>query len=199
MATIAPSTSPAEAVARWARLLSLPDGSRIHARPILPSDRERLAEAARRLSPESRYRRFFSPLSELTEAQLDHLTRIDYVDHFAYLAFLHGGGGETRLGVARYVRDPHRPDQAEVAVTVADEWQGRGVGTALLEALCEVARVNGIQRFVASVLADNAAMRRVLNRAGGHADLAADGVVSVTVDLDDAARRAGSERAERGR
>jgi RimJ/RimL family protein N-acetyltransferase len=176
--------SPTAAVARWARLLTLPDGTRLHVRPILPSDRARLAEAARRLSPESRYRRFFSPLAELSEAQLDHLTQIDYADHFAYVAFLPGAGGDTRLGVARYIRDPKVPDQAEVAVTVADDWQGRGVGTALLEALAEVARANGVHRFVASVLADNLAMRRVFSRYGGHGEFSGDGVVRVVFDLD---------------
>lgn len=177
-------TSAASAVARWARLLTLPDGTRVHVRPILPTDRARLAEAARRLSPESRYRRFFSPLTELSEAQLDHLTRIDYIDHFALVAFLPGAGGDTRLAVARYVRDRDQPDQAEVAVTVADDWQGRGVGTALLEALAEVARANRIRRFVASVLSDNRAMRQVFSHYPGHAEFAGDGVVQVVLDLD---------------
>ena len=189
MAVSTAGLSPAAAVARWARFISLPDGTRVHVRPILASDRDRLAEAARRLSPESRYRRFFSPMPELSPDQLDQLTVLDHVDHFAYVAFLPGPAGETRLAVARYIRDPDRRDRAEVAVTVADEWQGRGVGTALLGALMEVARANGIGDFIASVLVDNAAMRSVFSRYGATTELAGDGVVTVGINLDEAARR----------
>jgi RimJ/RimL family protein N-acetyltransferase len=141
---------------------------RVHAplvvRPIAPQDKEGMAAAFERLSPESRYRRFLSPWDHLTAAQLRYLTEIDHHDHEALVA-IDPRGGEG-VGVARYVRDPERPDTAEVAVAVADDWQGQGVGTDLLRRLADRARDEGIARFTALVLADNTAVRHLLGDLG---------------------------------
>jgi GNAT superfamily N-acetyltransferase len=131
--------------------VELADGSRIFLREVRPGDRGAIRAGFERLSPESRYRRFFAPMSRLSQADLTYLTEVDHHDHEAVLAF-DGDGGP--VGVARYVRvDP--PTEAEVAVAVVDDWQGRGAGTALVERLVERARANGIERFVATVLAEN--------------------------------------------
>ena len=130
---------------------TLADGSTVFLREVLPTDRRAIAEGFDRLSPESRYRRFFTAMSRLSESDLTYLTEVDHHDHEAVLAF-DGDGGP--VGVARYVRG-ERPEEAEVAVAVIDDWQGRGAGTALLERLVERAHENGIERFVASVLAEN--------------------------------------------
>src|SRR4051794_17974634 len=100
----------------------LPDGAKVLVRAIDPDDRDLLAAAFERLSPESRYRRFFSPLQRLSSRQLDHLTRVDHVDHEALLAIDEDAG--DLVGVARYVRTG--PGEAEPAMVVADDWQGRG-------------------------------------------------------------------------
>lgn len=129
----------------------LRDGSFIELREVLPSDKDALASGFARLSPESRYRRFFSSLDRLSATDLAYLTEVDHRDHEAVIAF--DDDGET-VGVARYVRG-EEPDAAEVAVVVVDDWQGKGAGTALLERLTERASENGIERFVALVLQEN--------------------------------------------
>ena len=131
--------------------IELSDGSRIMLREVRPDDRDAIAQGFERMSPESRYRRFFAPMSRLSSADLTYLTEVDHHDHEAVVAFDAGGGP---VGVARYVR-VDSPEEAEVAVAVIDDWQGRGAGTALVERLVERARENGIERFVATVLSEN--------------------------------------------
>jgi RimJ/RimL family protein N-acetyltransferase len=155
----------------------LPD-ERIEIRPIRPDDREALADGLRRLSAESRYRRFFSPLDELSEQQLTYLTEVDHHDHEALVAV--EAGTEQGIGVARFVRSKGDPGVAEVAVAVADDWQGRGIGSELLHRLTERAREEGISRFSGSILEENRPMRelmaevgdvRVIDRAAGTIDV----------------------------
>ena len=143
------------------RTVQLRDGSAIAVRPIEPEDREALARGFERLGPESRYRRFHSPIDRLTEAQLDYLTVVDHVDHEALAAFHEG----EIVGVARYVRTEPGP-RAEVAVTVGDDWQGRGVGRALLDLLTSRAREEGVQTFTAQVLGTNLPMVELLSSLG---------------------------------
>ncbi len=120
-------------------------------RPIEPEDREALAEGFEKLSPESRYRRFFSPVTHLGDQELDYLTQVDHHDHEALVA-VDPKTGEG-VAVARYIRIA--TDVAEPAIVVADDWQQRGVGRVLLEALADRAREEGIRRFLAPVLAGN--------------------------------------------
>lgn len=127
-------------------------GSQIVLREVRSDDKDAIAAGFERLSPESRYRRFFTPMSRLSAADLRYLTEVDHDDHEAVVAFDAEGGP---VGVARYVRRDDRVE-AEVAVAVVDDWQGRGAATALLERLVERAAENGIERFVASVLQENA-------------------------------------------
>jgi GNAT superfamily N-acetyltransferase len=115
---------------------------------------------------------------ELTEEMVRYLTHVDHRDHEAIIA-LDDRTGEG-IGVARYVRLPERPDVAEVAVTVIDDWQGRGLGTLLLEAVSARARAEGIKHFTALILATNEEMIdllmrldpvRVIDRAPGTVEL----------------------------
>lgn len=131
--------------------VTLADGSSITLREVRVDDKAAIAAGFEALSPESRYRRFFSAMNRLSSADLRYLTEVDHDDHEAVLAFDPAGGP---VGVARYVRSETRTE-AEVAVAVVDAWQGRGAATALLERLIERARENGIERFVASVLQEN--------------------------------------------
>jgi RimJ/RimL family protein N-acetyltransferase len=121
-------------------------------RPLRPDDKRRIAQAFERLSPETRYRRFFAPLPRLSEQDLRYLTEVDHHDHEA-LAAVNPENGAI-VGVARYVRSDD-PTEAEVAVVVGDPWQGRGVATALLQRLVARAREEGIDHFVALVMSDN--------------------------------------------
>jgi GNAT superfamily N-acetyltransferase len=159
------------------------DGTRVRIRPIVPKDKERLEAAFHRLSPESRYRRFMTPVDELTPGTLRSLTEIDYVNHFAWVALALDEPGQPGVGVARYVRLAEDPRVAEAAVTVVDDYQGRGLGTLLLQALGAVALENGILRFRGFLLSDNRRMRDLLEPTGAILDFDSAGVLRVDVDL----------------
>ena len=146
----------------WAERLR--DGSEILIRPIRPDDREELAAGVRRLSPESRYRRFFTPTNELSASELSYLTEVDHHDHEALVALEPASG--HGIGVARFVRSADDPEVAEVAVAVADSWQNRGVATALLGRLTQRAREEGVRRFSAEILADNRPMLELIEELG---------------------------------
>lgn len=150
-----------ELVALGARV-ALRDGSHVRVRQGRHSDRELLLHGFERLSPGSRYRRFLAPTPELTEEMVSRLLDVDHHDHEAIIAIEEATG--EGLGVARYVRSPTRPDAAEVAVTVIDDWQGRGLGTLLLELLSARAREEGIRTFTALMLAANQEMMDLLAR-----------------------------------
>jgi RimJ/RimL family protein N-acetyltransferase len=164
----------------WAERLR--DGREIVVRPIQPDDRAELAAGMRRLSPESRYRRFFTPTSELTESQLTYLTEVDHHDHEALVAV--EPGTEHGIGVARFIRSPEDSERAEVAVAVADSWQGQGVATALLDRLAERARAEGVRRFSAEILSDNRPMLELIEEVGPITTKQRDhGSVEVEVEL----------------
>lgn len=144
--------------------VELRDGSTVLVRPISPDDKAALAAGFRRLSAESRRRRFLTPATELTAEDLHYLTEVDHRRHEALVAVDPRSG--DLIGSARYVRVPRERETAEVAVVVADDWQRRGLATALLHALSARARENGIERFRAYVASDNAVVVDALRRAG---------------------------------
>jgi RimJ/RimL family protein N-acetyltransferase len=138
----------------------LRDGSAVLIRPVRRADAALLADGFARLSTRSRRLRFLSPKKELSSAELGYFTDVDHHDHEALGALDHADG--RGVGIARYVRDAADPQAAEIAVTVIDDWQGRGLGTELVAQLSERARSEGIRRFTALVAADNPAMARLL-------------------------------------
>ena len=138
----------------------LRDGSAVVIRQVHSSDAPLLADGFSRLSAESRRRRFLRPKDELSQAELRYFTQVDHHDHEA-LGALDDRTGRG-VGVARYVRHANDPQTAEIAVTVADAWQSRGLGTELLAKLADRARAEGIQRFTVLVAADNAAVAGLL-------------------------------------
>ena len=143
----------------------LRDGGSIHIRAIQPDDKPRLIDHFRRLSQRSVYFRFFGVKKRLTDEELSRFTEPDFVRHVGLVATLREGEGERIIGVGRYMtRDTgHR---AEVAFAVADEHQGRGIGTLLLEHLAPLARANGITEFEAEVLGENNKMLEVFAKSG---------------------------------
>jgi GNAT superfamily N-acetyltransferase len=144
--------------------IQLRDGSRVRIRQGHRTDRDLLVRVFEHLSAESRYRRFLTPMLELDGAALRYLTAIDHHDHEALIAL--DEAGNEAVGVARYVRYPERPDMAEVAVTVVDDWQGRGLGTLLLAAISARAREEGVRTFTALMLAFNGEMMHLLRELG---------------------------------
>lgn len=134
-----------------------------------------------RLSDESRYRRFLRPVTSLSERELTYLTEVDYTNHFAWVAV--DPQDSTRgYGVARYVRDPKDPEVAEVAITVIDDFQGRGLGSVLMRLIVATALHNGIRTFRGWVLGDNIEVLRPLARIGARR-IPDKGVLRVEVDL----------------
>lgn len=144
--------------------VALRDGSRAVVRPVEPGDRELIRHVFSNLSPRSRHWRFLSDAEELSEEDLSYLADVDHHRHEA-LGALDAETGEA-LGVARFTRVPGDREAAEVSVAVVDERQGRGLGTALLEALSERAREEGIRRYVALVSDDNEQMVAALEGVG---------------------------------
>jgi len=138
----------------------LADGVWILIRPIEAGDAQELRWGFERLSAGSRYQRFLAPIAYLTQAQLDFLTRVDHSTHEALVA-VDATTGEG-VGVARFIRDGRDPTRADVALVVADRWQGRGVGTLLAERLAARARTVGVTSFTARMLAGNHTARRLV-------------------------------------
>jgi GNAT superfamily N-acetyltransferase len=145
---------------------ALADGTRVTLRHIRPEDAEELKRGFQRLSPGSRYRRFLVGMSSLSEAQLRYLTEVDGEDHVALVATRDDGGHEVGLGVARFIRVKDDPRVAEAAITVADDVQRRGIGKLLAMALARAAHERGIEHFRGEILADNAAVRQLLEDVG---------------------------------
>src|SRR6266516_2481922 len=144
----------------------LRDGGSIHVRAIRPDDRQRLLDHFQRLSARSVYFRFFGAKRRLTDAELDQFTRLDFAQRVALVATLLEDGEERIIGVGRYAVLPGKPTAAEVAFAVADEHQGRGVGTLLLDHLVRVARAGGVRQFQADVLGENNRMLQVFATSG---------------------------------
>jgi acetyltransferase len=140
------------------------DGTRLTIRPIRPEDATIEQEFVRRLSPESRYFRFMQAVSELTPQMLVRFTQIDYDREMALIAVRENDdGSELQVAVARYTVDPDRKG-CEFALTVADEWQGQGIGYHLMSELMEVGRKHGLQRIHGEVLANNHDMMGLMRR-----------------------------------
>jgi acetyltransferase len=148
-----------------ARRVRLRDGAWVWLRPIRPQDRDIEQAFVRELSAYSRYFRFMEPLSELPPDMLDKFTQVDYRRDMALIALSDEGGVEKQIGVARYVRNSDQTS-CEFAVVVADAWQGKGVGTALMQALMEAARESGIRSMEGVVLASNVAMLQLMTHLG---------------------------------
>jgi RimJ/RimL family protein N-acetyltransferase len=155
----------------------LNDGSVVLLRLLQPEDKALLAAGFARLSSESRYQRFFTGKERLTEAELRYLTNVDGERHFAICAIGPDGQG---AGVARIIRLTDEPEVAELAITVVDAMQRRGLGRILTDRLMAAAAERGVKRLRAEILAENRAMLSIV------ADKVAGRVrngASVTVDM----------------
>jgi RimJ/RimL family protein N-acetyltransferase len=146
----------------------LRDGTPVHLRLIGPADRDKLAAGFERLSPESRYWRFFTAMPRLSSSLLTRLTDTDGHDHLAIGAELGGDGGGPLVGVARFIRLADETDTAEASVAVVDDLQHRGLGRLLLRELSAAARAHGVRTFRAHVLGGNQRMRALLRDIDAH-------------------------------
>ena len=139
----------------------LRDGTPVHLRPIRQDEAPKLLALYDRLSPESLYFRFFA-VPDKDRSKAEYLAQVDYRHRYALVAEV----GGVLVGVARWESDGAEPGHAEVAFTVADDLQGKGIGTLLFARLANLARSRGITTFDAEVLPENEKMLRVFARSG---------------------------------
>lgn len=156
--------------ADWAADVLGSDGRAVRIRPVLPSDAPALERFHGTLSERTRYLRYFGSHDTLSESELKHMTHIDYHDRMAFVALL----GQEIIGMSVYEKLPNS-ENAEVAFTVSDSHQGRGLGSIFLEHLAGAAAECGIERFEAEVLAENRSMIQVFRRAGYDVSRSFDG------------------------
>ncbi len=158
--------------------ITLRDGSIAELRPILPDDRLLLVEGLSQMTVESRFARFGTGVARLTDSELDYLTVVDQVNHVAWGGTIDG----SPAGVGRYIR---LPDQscAEVAVTIVDEYQGRGLGRLLFDAVVASARENRIPEICFAVQPFNEAVRVIMSNADIELD-DIDGLVEARVQVE---------------
>lgn len=173
---------------------TLKDGTTVTLRMIQPSDRDSLKAAIERLSPESRYRRFFAQLGQPADEMLDYLTQVDGDQHVAIVATRDSLDLKTEepLGVARFIRLPNEADVAEAAVTVGDWFQRRGLGKLLALTMAAAAAERGIAKFRGEVLETNAPMRHLLEELGAEQAGVGDGTVAFDVSFSDGGDAAAS-------
>ncbi|HET7475394.1 MAG TPA: GNAT family N-acetyltransferase [Dermatophilaceae bacterium] len=169
---------PAAYPVQWEADVVLRDGSVAHVRPIRPDDADGIRRFHAGQSAESIYLRFFAPLKQLSDRDVARFTEVDYVDRVALVVTVRG----AIIGIGRY--DVVDPGTAEVAFNISDHFQGRGVGSVLLEHLAAIAQEQGVNQFVADVLPQNRKMIQVFSDAGyevsHHYD---DGVISVAFGI----------------
>jgi RimJ/RimL family protein N-acetyltransferase len=143
----------------------LADGARVVIRPIARGDEDVVREVFDHLGPESRMNRFLVPKHKLSAADLRQLTAVDHRNHEAVAAY--SAEDRSAIGIARFVRDRHEPGSAEVAIEIVDDWQGRGVGLVLLDALVARARRLRVRRFSVLMAPDNRRAARLMRHVPG--------------------------------
>jgi RimJ/RimL family protein N-acetyltransferase len=144
----------------------LRDGTDVLLRPVQPEDKEKFVEGMARLSTRSRYLRFHTGVEQLSERQLRYLTEVDQERHVAWVAIDLDADDHPGIGVARFIRLDDEPAVAEAAITVLDDYQGRGLGTLLLGQLAASAVRRGVRVFRSYVLGENQAMLELFDDLG---------------------------------
>lgn len=146
--------------------IRLRDETPVLIRLLNQDDKEELKIGFEKLSTKSKYRRFFVPISSLSNSQLKQLTEMDNKNHLALCAYIVNQDGMFGIGVARYIRVEEEPETAEFALTIIDEYQSQGLGTELLNLLIHCARKYGIRKFIGYMLAENSSMLKILKHLG---------------------------------
>jgi GNAT superfamily N-acetyltransferase len=150
--------------ANYSAFETLRDGRRVDIRALRPDDRADLIAAVARSSAQSLYRRFFGVKRDFSEPEIEFFLNVDFVDHVALVAVVDEHGPPVIAGGARYV--VVQPGKAEVAFAVVDQYQGQGLGAALMHHLATIARRAGLEELIAEVLPDNSSMLKVFEKSG---------------------------------
>jgi GNAT superfamily N-acetyltransferase len=150
--------------ANYSAFETLRDGRRVEIRALRPDDRADLIAAVARSSAQSLYRRFFAVKRDFSEPEIEFFLNVDFVDHVALVAVVDESGRSVIAGGARYV--VVQPGKAEVAFAVVDQYQGQGLGAALMHHLAAIGRGAGLEELIAEVLPDNVPMLKVFEKSG---------------------------------
>jgi RimJ/RimL family protein N-acetyltransferase len=162
--------------------IELKDGRKVVLRPIDRDDTLKLIDLHDHLSPESQYFRFFGPKPRLSQAEAEYLANVDFYSRFAIVAEVKENGEQRIIAVGRF--DINEPGLAETAIVVRDDYQGVGLGTAILDRLREIARGRGLHAFMAEILAENARMLDLLVANGLEVSTPSEGVVRVLAPVE---------------
>jgi RimJ/RimL family protein N-acetyltransferase len=150
--------------AGYSAVETLRDGRRVEIRAFKPSDEDDMSTAVGRISALSLYRRFFAVKREFSERERQFFLNVDFNDHVALMAWIEEAGQRALVAGGRYV--VVQPGVAEVASVVIDQYQGQGIGGAIMRHLAAIARAKGLRMLVAEVLPENAAMLKLFERCG---------------------------------
>jgi RimJ/RimL family protein N-acetyltransferase len=150
--------------AKYSAIECLRNGGRVEIRALKPDDQTDLIAAVGRTSAQSLYRRFFGVRRNFTQQEIDYFLNVDFINHVALVAVVEEGGRPVIVGGGRYV--VLQPGKAEIAFAVVDQYQGQGIGAALMRHLTAIAREAGLKELTAEVLPDNISMLKVLEKSG---------------------------------
>jgi RimJ/RimL family protein N-acetyltransferase len=150
--------------ANYSAVETLRDGRRVEIRALRPDDQAGLIAAVDRSSAESLYRRFFRVKRRFSEKEIAFFLNVDFVNHVALVAVLEEAGQPVIIGGGRYVAV--QPATAEVAFAIVDQYQGQGIGAALMKHLVAIARAAGLKELIAEVLPGNLPMLKVFEKSG---------------------------------
>lgn len=177
--------SKSDASPRFPLVVTVRDGTEVLVRQVCPEDKDLLREGMKALSDDSRRFRFLHSVAGLTDDMLRKFTDVDHTDHEAVVAFDVSGGAKIPVGIARYIRNEGSKTTAEVAITIVDDHQGRGLGTLLLAILARLAIGVGIEEFTAHVLTENVRMLEVFDELGAITARRPGGETDVRIPLFD--------------
>jgi len=169
-------------VEKYSATEALRDGCRVEIRALRPDDQADLLAAVGRASAQSLYRRFFGLKRSFTDEEAAFFVNVDFVNHVALVALIDEGAGSVIAGGGRYI--VMQPGQAELAFVVVDEYQGRGIGRALMRHLSNIARAAGLRALIAELLPENIPMLELFKTSGLELSTRREGqVVHVTIWL----------------
>jgi ribosomal protein S18 acetylase RimI-like enzyme len=148
----------------YSAIEAMRDGRKMQIRALKQEDQADLIAAVRRSSAQSLYRRFFGLKRNFSDQEIAYFLNVDFVNHVALVAVIDADGRPVIAGGGRYV--VHEPGKAEIAFVVVDEYQGQGIGRALMRHLAGIARQAGLREFTAEVLPENLSMLKVFEKSG---------------------------------
>ncbi|MCO7614121.1 GNAT family N-acetyltransferase [Pseudomonas chlororaphis] len=180
--TLAQPPFPAQQGQYWIDALS--DGSHVLIRPLRPEDRGREKAFIENLSPVTRHQRFLGEVKEVGDQLLDQLMDVGTPQRVAYVALVHDNGELREVGISRYAQVDDQPWRCEFAVTIADQWQGKGLGALLMQHLIDEARSHGFQQLYSVDSASNYSMRRLAKQLGMRSAIDPDDATQVIHSLE---------------